>query len=127
MEFPDPDPILFYFERGKTSDLVAKPKDGKTTFILLGIQALRGGETFLDLRTRPVPILYLTEQTRRSFHDKLNAVGIVEGNDFRVLFITDCHALDWAEICGIVREGMPAVVYRAARDRHAEQVGQGRR
>lgn len=104
LEFPDPDPILFYFERGKTSDIVAKPKDGKTTFILLGIQALRRGELFLDLPTKPVPVLYLTEQTRRSFRDKLRAVEIVEGDDFHVFFVTDYHGWDWPDICQVVRE-----------------------
>jgi hypothetical protein len=104
MEFSDPDPILFYFERGKTSDIVAKPKDGKTTFILLGIKALRGAEHFLDLPTKPVPVLYLTEQTKRSFRDKLNAVDIVEGDDFHVFFVTDYHGWDWPDICQVVRE-----------------------
>ena len=52
MDFPDPDPVLFYFERGKTSDIVAKPKDGKTTFILLGIQALRLRKPFSICRPR---------------------------------------------------------------------------
>ena len=104
MEFADPDPILFYFERGKTSDIVAKPKDGKTTFILLGIQALRRGETFLDLPTKAVPVLYLTEQTKRSFRDKLRTVGIIEGDDFHVFFVTDYHGWDWPDICQVVRE-----------------------
>jgi hypothetical protein len=104
MEFREPEPILFYFERGKLSDLVAKPKDGKTTFILLGIAAMLRGERFLGLPTKLTRVLYLTEQPRRSFHDKLQRVGITDGDAFRALFVTDLHGLDWSQTCSIVRE-----------------------
>ena len=104
MEFANPDPILFYFERGKTSDIVAKPKDGKTTFILEGIRPMRCGELFLGLPTKAVPVLYLTEQTKRSFRDKLRTAGITDGDDFRVFYITDFVGWHWPEICECVRE-----------------------
>ncbi len=103
LEFSDPDPVLFYFERGKTSDLVAKPKDGKTTFILLGIAAMVRGEPFLDLPTRAVRVLYLTEQTKRSFRDKLRATAGVASDQVRILFVTDFAGWEWSEICGVVR------------------------
>jgi len=104
MTFADPDPVLLYADPGCLLDLVAKPKAGKTTFLLLGCRALQSGEPFLDLKTKRVPVLYLTEQTRASFKTKLDAIGrLARCDDFRVLFIVDFIGSSWDEICEAIR------------------------
>ncbi len=104
MTFADPDPVVLYADPGCLFDLVAKPKAGKTTFLLLGCRALQSGEPFLDLKTKRVPVLYLTEQTRASFKTKLDAVGrLVRCDDFRILFIVDFIGSGWDEICEAIR------------------------
>jgi hypothetical protein len=99
MEFTDPDPLLLYAERGCTFDLVGKAKKGKTTFLLLGCKAVLREEPFLDLPTKRVPILYLTEQTRRSFKMKLAAMGLTGETDLHIAFRTDFKSKSWDEIC----------------------------
>ncbi len=105
MTFPDPDPVVLYAERGCTFDIAAASKVGKTSLVMLGCKALLQGEPFLDLPTKCVPVLYLTEQTRRSFRDKLESVGFLLGcQDFHVLFIADFGGLPWDEVCAVVRD-----------------------
>lgn len=99
MEFTDPDPVLLYAERGCTFDLVAKAKKGKTTMLLLACKAVLREEPFLDLPTKRVPILYLTEQTRRSFKMKLAAMGLTGESDLHIAFRTDFKGKSWDEIC----------------------------
>jgi hypothetical protein len=100
MEFPDPDPVVLYAERGCTFDLAGGSKGGKTTLVLMGCKAVLTEELFLDLPTKRVPILYLTEQTRRSFRDKLESTGfLLDCDDFHTLFIADFSGLSWNEIC----------------------------
>lgn len=109
MTFPDPDPVVHYAERGCIFDLVGPAKKGKTTFTLHGCQAVLAGKPYLGVKTKRVPILYLTEQTSRSFRDKLEAVGLLLGNDdFHVFFIADFIGLSWPKICEIVREEVRA-------------------
>lgn len=104
MVFPPVDPVVHYAKRGSIFDLVGQSKKGKTTFTLLACRAVLAGEPFLGTQTTRVPVLYLTEQTRPSFHDKLESVGsLLEQSDFRVLFIADATGLAWPEICEIVR------------------------
>jgi hypothetical protein len=104
MEFPEPDPVVLYAERGCLFDLVGKAKKGKTTFILLGCKAVLRGEPFLDLPTKRVLILYLTEQTRRSFRDKLLTTGLAQEADLHVLFRTDFKGKSWNEVCEVIRD-----------------------
>jgi hypothetical protein len=100
------DPVLLYADPGCLFDLVAPSKEGKTTLVALACRAaLRGGEPFLDLPTKRVPILYLTEQTRVSFKAKLETVGFLSScEDFHVLFIADFVGSSWEEICAVIRE-----------------------
>ena len=103
MAFTDPDPVVLYAERGCTFDLVGKAKKGKTTFMLLACRAALRDEPFLDLLTKRVPILYLTEQTRRSFQDKQRAMGLDQEADLHVVFRSDFKGKSWDEVCGFIR------------------------
>jgi hypothetical protein len=104
MIFPDPEPVLLYAERGTTFDLVGKMKKGKTTFILLACRAALRGQPFLDLPTKRVKVLYLTEQSRRSFRDKLRSLDLLGESDLRVLFRSDFIGWSWETICRFVGE-----------------------
>jgi putative DNA primase/helicase len=107
MEFANPNPVLLYAEPGCLFDLVSPSKVGKTSLALQGCKAVLDSELFLELPTQPLPILYLTEQTRRSFRDKLTAVGTLPFcDDFHMLFIADCMGMSWVDICAEVREAV---------------------
>jgi hypothetical protein len=104
MEFPDPDPVLLYAERGMTFDVVGKMKKGKTTFVLLGCRAALHGEPFLDLPTKQGAILYATELTRKGLQEKLRTLGMLAEPDLHVLFRSDFVGFSWAEICEFLGE-----------------------
>jgi len=104
MTFPDPDPVLLYAERGTTFDVVGKMKAGKTTFVLLACRAALRGQPFLDLPTKRVKVLYLTEQSRRSFRDKLRSLELLREPDLRVLFRSDFIGWTWKTICQFIGE-----------------------
>jgi len=104
MTFPDPDPVLLYAERGTTFDVVGKMKKGKTTFVLLACKAALRGEPFLDMPTKRVKVLYLTEQSRRSFRDKLRSLDLLRESDLRVLFRSDFIGWSWNTICELIGE-----------------------
>lgn len=103
MESPDPDPVVLYAERGCLFDLVGKSKKGKTTFMLHGCKAVLRSETFVGLPTKRVPILYLTEQTRSSFKDKLETMDMEQESDLHVVFRSDFVSKSWKEVCEFIR------------------------
>jgi len=105
MTLPDPDPVVLYAERGCTFDLVGPTKSGKTTLTLLACKAVLSGEPFLDVPTKRVPVLYLTEQTRSSFKGKQTTIGFLpDCDDFHVLFIADFTGWAWPDVCEFVRK-----------------------
>ena len=103
MAFPEIDAVVLYAERGCTFDLVGKAKKGKTTFMLHACRAALAGEPFVGIPTKHVAILYLTEQTRRSFRDKLKAMGLAREADLHVVFRSDFVGKSWNEVCEFVR------------------------
>ena len=115
IEFPDTDPVLLCAERGTLFDLVGKSKGGKSTLMLHGCRAVLMGEPFLDLSTKRVSILYLTEQTRRSFQKTLFTVGLDKEDDFHTFFRTDFRGMTWEQTCAlarkeVIREGIGLLV-----------------
>ena len=98
------DPIGLYAERGCIFDMAAPSKVGKTSTTLGMCKAILQRQPFLDLPTKFVPVLYLTEQTRASFKDKLETLGgLPICDDFHVLFIADFVGKSWDEICAVIR------------------------
>lgn len=73
------------FIRGAITELSAKIKAGKTTFIGAMLRAIFAGEEFIGLETEPTPILYLTEEGQGTFSAMLRKVGLDEEENLYVL------------------------------------------
>ena len=70
---------------------------GKTTFVLAMCPAALEGEPFMGEPTTPTPVVYLTEQPRTTFREGLRRAGLLERDDFSVLFRFDALDLSWPE------------------------------
>lgn len=67
--------IYPFASRGLSSILDALPKKGKTRFYLEGIAASRRGQPFLGYATRPVRVIYVSEQSAASLAMQAREVG----------------------------------------------------
>ena len=70
---------------GAISELSAKIKAGKTTFVGQLLRCMFAGEDFLGLRTQPVVVLYLTEEGPNTFRSMLVRAGLMEEERLHVL------------------------------------------
>ena len=70
---------------------------GKTTFVLAMCCATLDGEPFMSEPTARTPVVYLTEQPRTTFREGLRRAGLLERDDFSVLFRFDALDLSWSE------------------------------
>ena len=60
---------------GLSSILDGLPKAGKTCFLLQGIKSSRAGQEFLGRPTKPVRVIYISEQSRASLAMQAQEVG----------------------------------------------------
>ncbi|MBI4299113.1 MAG: AAA family ATPase [Chloroflexi bacterium] len=97
---------------GAITELDAKVKVGKTTFILAMVAALLQGEEFLEFSTQSTPIVYLTEERPPSFRAVLDRVGLTDEEKLHIVFKSEVRNLEW-----------PIVVSLAVR--RAKEVGAG--
>jgi hypothetical protein len=87
--------------RGSITELTAKIKQGKTTFVLAMIAALLASNDFLGLSTSRVPVLYLTEERPSTFTHACRRVGLDPSDDFHLLLRQDSPG-DWAKVGTLV-------------------------
>lgn len=89
--------------RGVVTELSAKVKVGKTTFVLDMLAAVLGRTPFLGLSVKPTPIVYLTEERPASFRAALARVGLIDSDDLHILSLHDASGVPWQEVvAGVV-------------------------
>ena len=91
---------------GSITELVAKIKAGKTTFILALCSAVLTGAMFLGKPTAKRQAVYLTEQSGPSFKAQLAKAGLLGNPDFIIL--------QWNMVAGIPWERVAKAAVRKA-------------
>ncbi len=84
--------------RGGVHNVTAKPKEGKSTFIMSAVKVVIEGGEFLGLPTTKTPVVYLTEERCPTFTDLLKRVGLFGHPDLHILFRQDASDLPWDEV-----------------------------
>ena len=84
--------------KGAITELCAKVKCGKTTFIMDMIRAVLQGVPFLGYRTSRTTVLYLSEQPIASLHPAVERAGLLGQKDFIVLQHCNTRGKSWAEV-----------------------------
>jgi hypothetical protein len=87
--------------KGGLTELDGKIKGGKTTLALAMCRAKLDGLDFLGYPTLPGPVIYLTEQPQTSFREGLRRAGLLEREDFHILFFSDARGLMWPQRVGV--------------------------
>jgi hypothetical protein len=87
-----------YFARGAITELGARVKMGKTTFILNLVRAAADGHNFLGKPTLKSLTVYLTEQPSGSFRQSMERAGLLGRDDFHVLLHNESRMASWPEI-----------------------------
>jgi DnaB-like helicase N terminal domain/AAA domain len=94
-----------YVVRGGITELAAKVKIGKTTFLTHLARALAEGRDFLGRPTLKTPTVYLTEQPAASFRHAMERSDLLGRSDFHILSHSDTHGIPWPEVAaGAVAE-----------------------
>lgn len=84
--------------KGAITELGAKVKTGKTTFILSLVRAAADGTAFLGKCTLKTPTVYLTEQPVVSFRQAMQRADLLGREDFHILFHSDVRGTPWQGI-----------------------------
>ena len=88
-----------YVFKGAITDVNGKPKaSGKTTFVTHLCRKVLDGEPFMGLPTAKTGVVYLTEQSAATFREALARAGLLDREDFIVLFWRDTIGLDWPKV-----------------------------
>jgi DnaB-like helicase N terminal domain/AAA domain len=88
--------------KGSITELGAKVKTGKTTWLLKMVEAILDGAPFLGLPTLPTPVVYLTEQTEPSFREAVKRANLLGRKDFISLPFAETYGIPWPEIVSVV-------------------------
>ncbi len=96
-------PTSFYVERlvpkGALILLTGAPKGGgKTTALCHAISAIVKGEEFIGLETERTKVVYLTEQGRSFETEYLEPLGLMDRDDFTVLYSYETSEYRWTEV-----------------------------
>src|SRR5919112_2219655 len=101
-----------YVFKGAITDVNGKPKaSGKTTFVTHLCCKVLDGEPFMGLPTAKTGVVYLTEQSAATFREALARAGLLDREDFIVLFWRDTIGLDWPQV---VNQAVEEVLRRGA-------------
>jgi hypothetical protein len=87
-----------YVAKGAITELGARVKMGKTTFVLNLVRAAADGYVFLGKPTLKASTVYLTEQPSGSFRQATERAGLLGRNDFHVLLHNETRMASWPEI-----------------------------
>jgi 5S rRNA maturation endonuclease (ribonuclease M5) len=107
-ETPDETPYIVegLLAEGSINDFSGPPKVGKTQLTVALVAALVHGDDFLGLATRQCNVVYLYEEPKASFREKLAAVGIDPERDngrLTLLHRSAARGRDWPTICAALR------------------------
>lgn len=84
--------------RGAITEVDAKIKAGKTTWVLAMIRAKLDGLPFMGEPTDAGPAVILSEQSAATLRESLRRGDLLDRSDVHVLYRTECVGLEWAEI-----------------------------
>jgi len=90
-----------YLIAGAVTELIARIKEGKTTFALAFVKAAITGGMFLGYRIPKQKVVYLTEQPRLSFLAQLRREGITDtpaASDLHILFHSEVRHLRLSQV-----------------------------
>jgi hypothetical protein len=79
------------------TQLIGKPKIGKSTFTHAMLRAVRAGKPFLDRATAQTPVVYLTEMSETDLRAELKTDGLLDWDDLHILFWHRAMRLPWGE------------------------------
>ena len=91
-----------YIAKGSISELAAKPKVGKTRFIMEALSRIVSGEGFLDHATFPCRVLYLSEESRGTFVAGAKRAKVPTSDKVHVLLRGSVRSLKWDQIGELV-------------------------
>ncbi len=99
-----PEYVLFgYIAKGAVTEIAAKPKVGKTRFVMEAVAAIVNGDGFLDHATFRCRVLYMTEESRGSFITGCRRAGVnARGDRCHVLMRSSVRSLTWDQIGELV-------------------------
>jgi hypothetical protein len=80
-----------------TTQLIGKPKIGKSTFTHAMLRSMRAGKPFLERSTKQTPVVYLTEMPETDLRAELKTDGLLDWEDLHILFWHRAMRLSWAE------------------------------
>ncbi|HXG94458.1 MAG TPA: DnaB-like helicase N-terminal domain-containing protein, partial [Blastocatellia bacterium] len=93
-----------YIACGAITEMAGKVKAaGKTTFLTHLCCAVVNGDRFLGEPTMKTAIVYLTEQPPNTFRVAMRRAGLLDREDFAVLFYHETKGLDWASVMKAAR------------------------
>jgi hypothetical protein len=82
---------------GTMTQLVGKPKVGKSTFLHAMLRAICQGKSFLEKPTKNTAVVYLTEMPETDLKAELRDDGLLDWEDLHILFWHRAMRLSWAE------------------------------
>lgn len=88
--------------RGAMTNLDAKIKTGKTTWLLAMAKAILMGEPFMGLATNRAGVLFATEQPGSSFRPALERAGLAAGSNLHILIWQDTLQLAWEAVTAMI-------------------------
>jgi 5S rRNA maturation endonuclease (ribonuclease M5) len=99
-----PEYVLFgYVARGAITEVAAKPKVGKTRFVMEAVARILAGEEYIGHATFACRVLYMTEESRGSFVAGAKRSGInARGDSCHVLMRGSVRSLAWDQIGELV-------------------------
>jgi Bifunctional DNA primase/polymerase, N-terminal/AAA domain/Primase C terminal 1 (PriCT-1) len=83
---------------GSITELDAKVKLGKTTFVTHLVSKVLDGQPFMGEPTAKTAVVYLTEQPSASFRETLSRAGLLGRTDLTVLFWRETLGVSWSEV-----------------------------
>jgi hypothetical protein len=89
-----------FLAKGSITELGAKVKMGKTTWMLHFVRAVLDGSDFMGEPTSKTPVIYLTEQPPVSFRQAMEHANLTDRTDFLVLLHSEVRGMKWPDIAG---------------------------
>ena len=91
-----------YIARGSITELDARPKAGKTTFVGHAISAILNGHPFLGSATTYTPVVWATEERPQTFREVLRRATLLEHTDLSILSFWNVASLEWPTVADLL-------------------------
>ena len=98
-----------YFAKGCITNVIARVKMGKTTFMVALVAAKVHGGSFLGEVLEQGPVVYLTEERPATFRKALQRAGIDNDPNTYICYRSAVTDKEWAEIVTLARAQCKAV------------------